>query len=129
MKMTYTNTTGSEVTLEAGRLIGRIYSSGKAWPQGATATDGSEQPVGVCGDTYVVANAATVEITVCIGGDVDPALIKLSGAETLDTVVTRTYTDSGTETTAIPVGRIRDLIARNTQIILSPSTELTKFDN
>ena len=128
-KVTYTNSTGSSIDLPIGRLMGRIASSQKALPHVSTATDGSEQPMFVLADAYTVANGATVTLTVCDAGDVAEEKLVLGGSDTLSTIVTRTYTDSGTDTVAIASGSIRDLIARNTLIKLVPSTNTTGYDN
>jgi len=125
----YTNGTGSEVTLAAGTLMGRVYSSNKVYPTVSTAVTGSEQPIGVLADTYVVSNGATVTVCYCIAGDVASEKIVFGGSDTIATVVTRTYTDSGTDTVAVAWGTIGDLLLRNSQIILVAGTELTGYDN
>jgi hypothetical protein len=116
-KATYTNSTGSTVTLAIGRVMGRIAGTEKVIPMVSTATDGSEQPISVCADTYEVANGATVVITMCNGGDVAEEKLVLSGAETLATEI-------GTSNLLI-----RDAIERNTHIKIVASTELTGYDN
>lgn len=126
---TYTNSSGNEVTIPAGRLLGRINSSNKVALHVSSATDGSEQPIGVAAKEYVVANGDSVTITYCIAGDVVESKLTLGGSDTLATIVTRTYTDSGTDTVEVASGTIRDLIHRNSQIILVSGTELTGTDN
>lgn len=128
-KVTYTNTTGSSVTLPKGRLMGRIASSQKVWPHVSTATDGSEQPIGVLGDEYVVANGATTVLTIFDGGDVAEEQIVLGGSDTMATLISRTLTDSGSSTVALPGVSVRDAIHRNTALKLIQRTELTGYDN
>lgn len=115
-KANFTNGTGSEVTLSKGLVLGRISASGLVKAFESAASDGSNQPLGILADDYKVGAGATVTVTYCDGGDVAVEKIILSGSDTLDTVVTG-------------VGRVRDLIARNTTIKLVAGTELTGYDN
>lgn len=116
-KETYTNSGGAPITLPLGRLMGRVTVGQKVLPHVSTATDGSQQPVGVLGDEYTVAAGATVTVTICDGGDVAEEKLVLNGVETLSTVITDDVS-------------IRDAIARNTQIKLVPSTDLSgAYDN
>lgn len=128
-KVTYTNPSGSPVTLPKGRLMGRVAASQKALPHVSTATDGSEQPIGVLGDEYTVAGSATVVLTIFDGGDVAEEGIVLGGSDTMATLIARTLTDSGTDTVAMPGISVRDAITRNTQLKLIQRTELTGYDN
>ncbi|WP_298939279.1 hypothetical protein [uncultured Dysgonomonas sp.] len=112
----FTNSGGSPVTLERGLLIGRVAVSGKIIASVSTATDGSVDAFGVLGDDRTVAPGETITVTYCVAGRVDEAMVKLTGAETLDTVVP-------------DKGRYRDILQRNSQIVLIQGTELTKFDN
>lgn len=121
----YTNGTGSEVTLAAGTLMGRIFATNKVTPNVSSATNGSQLPVGVLADSYVVANGVTVTITMCIGGDIAQEKVTLGGSDTLATAIT--LTDSGTDT--VGVGTLGDLIVARTQIYLVAGTELTGYDN
>ena len=126
---TYTNGTGSTVTLAKGTLLGRIFSTNKVTPHVSTATNGSEYPVGVLAEDYTVANGASVDVSFCYGGDINQGKLTLGGSDTLATVITRTYTDSGTDTVAVPMGTIEDLIVSRTHINLVASTENTGYDN
>jgi len=117
-KATYTNGTGSPVTLALGRLLGRISSSQKVTGHVSTATDGSEQPIGVLADDYTVAPGASVVVTFCDGGDVAQEKLILGGSDTLATLI---------GTGAVP--SIQDAISRNTQIKLVAATELNAYDN
>lgn len=115
-KVTYTNPTGGVVNLLKGTVMGRITATQKALPSVSTATDGSQQPYFICADDYAVAAGATIEITVCDGGDVDQTLLKFSGAETLNTVITDDVS-------------MRSAIERNAHIKLVGRTDHTGFDN
>jgi hypothetical protein len=118
--VSYANSTGSTVTINPGRLIGRILSSAKVLPQVSTGTDGSQYPMAIAAETNVVPDGTTINITVCVAGRVNESKVILGGSDTLDTPV-------GAEGTG--GGIIRDLIQRNTDILLVPSTELSNTDN
>lgn len=112
----YTNSTGSEVTLSIGRVMGRISASGLFLPLVSTASDGSQFPVGILAENVTVANNATVNINICVKGDVNQNVLSFASSETLDTVI------SGR--------RLRDRIAADTQgIRIVPTVENTRFDN
>ena len=112
----YTNATGAAVTLTAGRLMGRVLADNKVLGHVSSATDGSQQPLGVLADTYVVANGATASLAICIGGDIAQEKVILGGADTLATAVST-------------LGTVGDLIRRNSHINLVAGTEMTGYDN
>lgn len=116
---TYTNSTGSTVTLLPGTLLGTVLATNKLLPNISSATDGSEMPMGICADTYVVANGDSAVVTFCTGGDVNENAVVLGSGDTYATVVRTASTGGGT---------IRDLIGRNTTIQLVASTELSVVD-
>lgn len=105
---TYTNSTGSEVTLSKGMLIGRIAATGLVKQAISTATDGSQVPIGILAADYTVANGDSAEISFCIQGDVDYGLIVYGGspADTISTVIS--LTDSGSST--VKIGTIGDIL-------------------
>lgn len=111
----YTNGGGSTVVLSAGTLIGRISATGKVIPLASAAADGSQYPLGILADDYTVAAGATVRVYYGHAGDVAEEKVILSGADTLDTVV------SGQ--------RMRDRITSYTGLKLVKSTDLTNYDN
>lgn len=113
----YTNGTGSEKTLLAGTVMGRIHASGLLLPLESDATDGSQLPIGVLAANYTVANGATQAVSICVAGDVEESqLVFENGTDTLATVVT--------------ARRLRDRMAADTLgIKLLASDELTDFDN
>lgn len=116
-KVQYTNSTGSPVTILAGRLMGRVTTSQKVLPHVSTATDGSQWACGIAMDDYVVANGVTITMTICDGGEVAEEKVILAGAETLSTVITDDVS-------------IRSSIERDTHIKLRPSTEMSgPYDN
>jgi hypothetical protein len=123
---TYTNSTGSEVTLTAGMLIGRVAASGLVKQAISTATDGSQVPIGVLTQDYTVANGDSVNLSFCIQGDVDYGMLVFGGspADTISTVIS--LTDSGSAT--VKIGTIGDIL--NGKGILPINTsEMTYRDN
>ena len=115
----YSNSTGSTVTIAAGRLMGQILATAKVLPNISSATDGSELPVGVAMEAYTVADGATATVTLCISGRVNQNALTLGAGDTLDTAVRTVSTGGGT---------LGALITRNTDIELVPSTELSITD-
>lgn len=116
LKGTYTNSSGSEITLRKASMVGRVTSSGVLKMSAAASTDGSQNAIGIIADDYIIAAGATVNVTYCYAGSVLEDMIILTGAETLDTVVADN-------------GRFRDILIRNSHIKLLKRTELTKYDN
>lgn len=106
-----------DVTLESGTLMGRISATGKIKGLRSDNADGSELPIGILNQTRVIAAGKTVNVSICVAGDVvaDKLVFEKTG-DTLDTVV------SGK--------RLRDRIGSDTVgIKLVGGTELTKTDN
>ncbi len=112
----YTNGTGAVVELMAGMLFGRIAATNKVEILKSAATDGSQFPLGILGETLSVADAATVTVTIAISGDINLRTLILDGTDTLATVISdRT---------------IEDRIAADTKgIRLVATVENTAFDN
>jgi hypothetical protein len=117
---TYTNASGSPVTLTIGRTMGRVLATNLVAPQISGSTDGSEMPIGVMAQTYTVAAGATVNVQIVTGGDVNENAVLLDAGDTFATAVRTVSTGGGT---------IRDLIGRNTTINMYPTTELSNYDN
>jgi hypothetical protein len=127
---TYTNSSGSEVTISAGRLLGRVGSSNLIALQDKDNTNGSQIPLGVSADTYVVANGASATITYAIAGRVASELLGFASGETLATVVNYIGTDGSSPAgvATVPAGTIKDVMQRSGFQIIT-STELTAIDN
>lgn len=111
-----TNAGGADVTILAGTLIGRVAATQLLTPCASGAGDGSEFPIGVMAQDMIIPAGETVEISMCVAGEVAEEKIKFDGSDTMATLVD---------------GRsIRDRIASDTVgILLITSTELTNFDN
>jgi len=117
---TYTNSTGSTVTLDEGRLVGRILATGLIAPQSCVATDGSEMPIGVLMTGYTVADTESVTVTYAYQGEIAEDAVGLTSGQTLDDTV-RTVSTGG--------GKLIDLIIRDTDLKLVPADDLTAYDN
>jgi hypothetical protein len=112
----FTNDTYDPITLQAGTLMGRIASTGEVVPLTSGASDGSQLPLGILMNNITVEDGDTVELTLCVSGDVNENGVIFQGSDDFDTVV------SGKT--------LRDRIGSDTVgIKLVPSTELTKNDN
>lgn len=86
---TYTNpsTTGAEVTLAKGTLMGRVSGTQKLLPLASGASDGSQFPVGILADDYTVDYLESANVFICVAGDVAEEKVILSGSDTLSTVI------------------------------------------
>ena len=85
---TYTNPTGDEVTLAKGTVMGRVASTNKVIPLVSSASDGSQYPIGILADDYVVDYTESQTVTFCKSGDVvKNKIIFANGTDTVNTVV------------------------------------------
>jgi hypothetical protein len=115
-EVVYTNSTGSEVTLPAGLVMSRIAATEKVVPIAKAASDGSQFPVGINVKAVTVANGATVNLTICVAGDVEKSLVLFPAGTDFDDVVS--------------LRTIEDRIMSDTAgIFLIETTQLTGFDN
>lgn len=122
----YTNGTGSSVTLPAGRIMGLIFSTNKVTPRLTSGvTNGSQVPYGILASDYTVANGATVTVTLCISGQVDASLIS-DVADPADLTATVSLTDSGSAT--VVIGTIESIMVSKGLIPITV-TENTYLDN
>ena len=127
-KGTYTNGGGAPVTIAEGTILGRVTATGKLLPLKSTATDGSQIPVGICFQAVTVAAGDDAELTYCIAGDVtENRVVFALGGDTLNTIIYQNLSSPVSD--QIALGRLGDLIQRNTHIILVATTENTEYDN
>lgn len=119
---TFDNPTASEYTLKEGTVVGKDPSTGKITEFDASATNGSQIPVGiVASERTLEASATDVDVSICTSGDVKEDALTFPNGESLDTAVT--FATDYTRT-------VRDLIEGETQgINLLGFTELSKYDN
>jgi len=117
---------GADVAIVPGRILGRVASTGKIVACAASATDGSQYPVGVAVSDTTVADGTSKTITMVNKGKVAEGQLSFAGAETLATVI------KITTTTAPAVDyyqkQYRDLL-NDLGLELALSEELTAFDN
>lgn len=114
---TYTNGSGSAVTLTPGQVFGRITASAKVALQDKDSTDGSQSARFVLMSSHAsVANGADATVTLCYAGDVDASKLVWGSGESLTTAV-------GT------AGINQDILIANSQLILVTGIENTQFDN
>jgi hypothetical protein len=119
-QVSYSNSTGNAVTIPLGRLMGRILATNKVLPNISSATDGSELPIGVTDQEYIVPDGETWDIWIITGGEVNKNLVVLGSGDTYATAVRTVSTGGGT---------IQDLITRNTQLQLIATTDASAYDN
>lgn len=117
---TYTNSSGSSVTIPAGRCMGQVLATGKWKLQDSTSTDGSEMPRGFNIDAVTVADGDSLNLEILTGGVVYEELLVFATGEDLDTVVRTVSTGGGT---------IGALLRANTTIFVMKSSEGTRFQS
>jgi hypothetical protein len=111
---------GSGSTIPAGTVMGRVFATGKVIPLVSSATDGSENPIGILAESITAAASASVPCAIVYGGEIASNLIVFSnGTDTLATTV-------GTQSTG---GTLLDMITRNTQLAIITTTDLSNYDN
>lgn len=123
---TFLEESGSDSTIKAGRLLGRIAGSDQLVLHDATRTDGGQFPVGVVSEDFDVGASSTKDIGYCIKGDVAENYIVLSGSQSLD----GTVIGSGGTTAQEYKRTIRDAIRGETMgIRLHVVTDHTDHNN
>ena len=110
----FTNDTYDAITMEAGRVIGRVLATNEIAPQASGNVDGTKLPIGILTQTTVVEAGDTVSLNFCIGGEVAKEKVILDSGDTFATVIFSTST-------------INDLL--NNFVTLVSGTEMTAFDN
>jgi len=111
-----TYTASGAVDLLQGTLMGRVSATQKLVPLESTASNGSQYPVGILTQDYIIESAGDIVLSVCVSGDVVEDKVILAYGDTLSTVIS---------------GRsIRDRIAADTiGIKLVGSDQMTAYDN
>jgi len=121
--LTYTNSSGSEVALLKGMIIGRIEASGLAKQTVSTATDGSQIPIGVLIEDVTIADGDSSNLNIVIAGDIDYGMLVYGGSPA-DTIASKIYTDSG----AAYLGTLGDVLnGKGIRPIVT--TQMTYEDN
>lgn len=112
----FVNNSGyNPMTLVAGTVMGRIFSTKALVPCNSTSTDGSQWPVGILADNMTVDAGDTVECSIYISGNVaKEKVVFWNNVDTLNTGFSnRTYLD----------------LIHQTGLRLIPTTEMTNYDN
>lgn len=112
----YTNSVYTTETLLAGTIMGRVGSTNQLVKCFASANDGSQFPIGVLADNYVIPEGVVTSITMCIKGDVVADKLIFEEGDALNTVVN----GSGNRT-------ILDLLQTYVKVV--NNTEMTDYDN
>lgn len=86
---TYTNGTGSDVTLTSGMVIGRISATQALAILASGSADGSQFPVGILmlEADVTVSDGESKTLTLVNSGKVNEGLLDFNGTDTLATVV------------------------------------------
>lgn len=87
LQYTFINHSYSDVTLDAGTVMGVVGSTGEIKPCRSTNTDGSQTPVGILGREYVVEGGDTATVQVMVNGWVRKDMLVFQGSETVETTV------------------------------------------
>lgn len=120
-KANLVNTTGAELTLVAGTVLGRISATGKIAVMKSASVDGSQLPIGILAENITLAIGANADLNFCVAGDVANEEVVFDGADTVLTEITLSTDDAITK---IYGDMIADLGIR-----LVSGTELTGYDN
>lgn len=107
----YTNGTGDDIELLAGRIFGVTGLTNAVLPQNSASTDGTQIPFGVLLtdlEGITVADGATVTITLMIKGEVNEDLLIYADGDSKDTPINN-YCDGD----PVPMGTIDSIFAKN----------------
>lgn len=114
-KAKYNNSAYGAVTIYAGTVLGRVASTGYVKPMRSTYGDGSQIPMGIVADDYVVPGGAVIDMHFCNYGDVNKSKVIFDlSTDNFDTTV-------GSQ-------RLEDLI-HQAGIRLIETTSMTDYDN
>ena len=113
----FNNAAYDDVVLETGTLMGRISATGLLAVLDASASDGSQYPIGVLFEGQTVEGGETMQLTLCVSGDVVEDKVVLKSGTTMDSVISgrRLFDRIGSDTVGIK--------------LVQGSKELTTFDN
>lgn len=113
----YTNSGYLPVSLPQGTVLGRIAATRAIVPLVSTASDGSQFPIGILAQDYIVQPGAVTSVMYGVTGDIATEEIGfINGTDTLNTIVSgRTLFD-----------RIQ---SDSVGLFLKDSVDLTNYDN
>jgi len=113
----YTNSVYNPETLNPGQIMGRVGATNQLVKCFASANDGSQFPVGILADSYVVQEGVTQSVTICVMGDVVADKVIFEENDGFNTVVN----GSGNRT-------LLDLLQAQ-GVKITQNTEMTDYDN
>jgi len=104
-------------TILVGTVMGRVTNTGFLQPCSASATDGSQRPIGIlANDVVSLAGGSSKKCTICVSGDIAAEKLIFFFGDTLDSIADGR--------------RFRDRIgADSVGLKLVFATEMTDFDN
>jgi hypothetical protein len=113
----FNNATYADIDLTAGMIMGRISATGLIQQLDASASDGSQFPIGILFESQTVEAGDTVQLTVCVSGDVVENKVVLKSGTTMNSVISgrRLFDRIGSDTVGVK--------------LVQDSEELTTFDN
>jgi hypothetical protein len=99
------------ITLKAGTLLGRVATTNLLTPHSASASDGSQFPVGALAGDYTIEDGDTVQVSMVVSGEVNENAIILNENDDFDTVISgKTLRDRiGSDTVGITLVPIQEL--------------------
>lgn len=114
-EVVFKNLTVPTIDVPAGTLLGRVAGENAVTICKSGATDGSQWPIGILATSInQIAGDATIDVNMCINGDVAEEKIIFDGSDTMATVVSNRI--------------LRDWLQLAGVKAVS-GTELTGFDN
>ena len=116
---TYTDS-GSGSTILQGTVLGRVFSSGAIKPLVSSATDGSQMPIGIAAETYVLAASASTTVNYVVSGEINSTMVIFSNGT--DTLATTVMTEG-------VGGTIGDMIIARTQLLIQNTLDVSRYDN
>jgi hypothetical protein len=113
----FNNATYADIELATGTLMGRISATGLLAVLDAAASDGSQFPIGILFEGQTVEAGDTMQLTLCVEGDVVEDKVVLKSGTTMNSVIDgrRLFDRIGSDTVGIK--------------LVQGSEELTTFDN
>lgn len=113
----YNNATYDDVVIEAGTVMGRISATGLVTVLDASASDGSQFPIGILFEGQTIEAGDTQQLTLCVSGDVVENKLVFKSGTTINSVISgrRLFDRIGSDTVGVK--------------LVQGSSELTTFDN
>jgi len=127
----YTNDTGSDITLAKGTILGRVNDDNKVYPTDNGNSDGSQLPRFILAEDYEVADGATSTMTFAVCGRVNKDLLVFNRAGNALTDIVKVYgvdSQSPAEPVTVDLGTVFDVL-EDRGFYLETVNDLTEYDN